>query len=255
MRAWSDEEGNHEGTSPGTASATYASTRCPIPTIEDRPTPSSRITQRRSAAPTCTSTRCSGRSSTRATSSGTSRWASSRRSAREVTDLAAGDRVVMPFNISCGHCWMCDQELLLAVRDHAGPRARHGRRAVRLHQALRPGARRPGRVPAGAAGAVRPDQGARGAARRAVPVPVRRAAHRLAGRRVRRRSRRAAASPSSGSGPIGADVARASPGTAARPGDRRRPRARAARAWRAAHGVEVVDLQRAPTTSPTASAS
>ena len=28
-----------------------------------------------------------------------------------VTDLAPGDRVVVPFNISCGHCWMCDQKL------------------------------------------------------------------------------------------------------------------------------------------------
>ena len=26
----------------------------------------------------------------------------------EVTDLAVGDRVVVPFNISCGHCCMCD---------------------------------------------------------------------------------------------------------------------------------------------------
>jgi threonine dehydrogenase-like Zn-dependent dehydrogenase len=29
----------------------------------------------------------------------------------EVTHVAAGDRVVIPFNISCGHCWMCDQGL------------------------------------------------------------------------------------------------------------------------------------------------
>jgi threonine dehydrogenase-like Zn-dependent dehydrogenase len=28
-----------------------------------------------------------------------------------VTELAAGDRVVVPFNISCGHCWMCSQGL------------------------------------------------------------------------------------------------------------------------------------------------
>ncbi|MDX6603413.1 MAG: hypothetical protein QOF13_2615 [Solirubrobacterales bacterium] len=28
-----------------------------------------------------------------------------------MTDLKAGDRVVIPFNISCGHCWMCDQQL------------------------------------------------------------------------------------------------------------------------------------------------
>jgi threonine dehydrogenase-like Zn-dependent dehydrogenase len=29
----------------------------------------------------------------------------------EVSHIAAGDRVVIPFNISCGHCWMCDQKL------------------------------------------------------------------------------------------------------------------------------------------------
>jgi threonine dehydrogenase-like Zn-dependent dehydrogenase len=29
----------------------------------------------------------------------------------EVTNLAVGDRVVIPFNISCGHCWMCERGL------------------------------------------------------------------------------------------------------------------------------------------------
>src|SRR5690349_5761634 len=29
----------------------------------------------------------------------------------EVTNLAVGDRVVVPFNISCGHCWMCSKAL------------------------------------------------------------------------------------------------------------------------------------------------
>jgi threonine dehydrogenase-like Zn-dependent dehydrogenase len=29
----------------------------------------------------------------------------------EVTHIKAGDRVVIPFNISCGHCYMCDQKL------------------------------------------------------------------------------------------------------------------------------------------------
>src|SRR5918997_1047453 len=27
------------------------------------------------------------------------------------TNIAPGDRVVLPFNISCGHCFMCDQRL------------------------------------------------------------------------------------------------------------------------------------------------
>jgi threonine dehydrogenase-like Zn-dependent dehydrogenase len=30
----------------------------------------------------------------------------------EVTQIAAGDRVVIPFNISCGHCFMCDKGLM-----------------------------------------------------------------------------------------------------------------------------------------------
>ena len=29
----------------------------------------------------------------------------------EVTDIKAGDRVVIPFQMSCGHCFMCDQGL------------------------------------------------------------------------------------------------------------------------------------------------
>ncbi|MBS1844905.1 MAG: alcohol dehydrogenase catalytic domain-containing protein, partial [Actinobacteria bacterium] len=29
----------------------------------------------------------------------------------EVSHIAPGDRVVIPFNISCGHCWMCEQGL------------------------------------------------------------------------------------------------------------------------------------------------
>ena len=30
----------------------------------------------------------------------------------DLTDIKAGDRVVIPFNISCGHCWMCGQGLM-----------------------------------------------------------------------------------------------------------------------------------------------
>jgi threonine dehydrogenase-like Zn-dependent dehydrogenase len=29
----------------------------------------------------------------------------------ETGDLKVGDRVVLPFNVSCGHCWMCDRQL------------------------------------------------------------------------------------------------------------------------------------------------
>ena len=78
---------------------------------------------------------------------------------------------------------------LRAVRDDPGARAGHGCRALRLHEALRAGARRPGGVPARPAGPVRPDQGPRGPAGRALPLPLRRAADVVAGRRVRRHPR------------------------------------------------------------------
>jgi threonine dehydrogenase-like Zn-dependent dehydrogenase len=29
----------------------------------------------------------------------------------DITNLAVGDRVVIPFTISCGHCWMCTRGL------------------------------------------------------------------------------------------------------------------------------------------------
>jgi threonine dehydrogenase-like Zn-dependent dehydrogenase len=41
----------------------------------------------------------------------------------DVTHLQPGDRVVIPFNLSCGHCWMCERQLYAQcettqVRDH-----------------------------------------------------------------------------------------------------------------------------------------
>src|SRR5690349_24984558 len=40
-----------------------------------------------------------------------------------VSDLAVGDRIVVPFQISCGHCFMCDEQLYTQcettqVREH-----------------------------------------------------------------------------------------------------------------------------------------
>ena len=43
----------------------------------------------------------------------------------ETGDLRVGDRVSIPFQISCGHCWMCDRRAVHAVRDHPGPRPGH----------------------------------------------------------------------------------------------------------------------------------
>ena len=49
----------------------------------------------------------------------------------EVTNLSPGDRVVIPFNISCGHCFMCDQGLMTQcettqVREHGSGAALFG---------------------------------------------------------------------------------------------------------------------------------
>src|SRR4051812_44765046 len=117
--------------------------------------------------------------------------------------------------------------LLRPVRDHPEQGAEQGRLAVRLHQAVRAGARRPGRVPAGAAGALRPDQGAGRPPRRALPLPLRRPDHLLAGRQVggHRRGRH-------GRGhrprPDRSDVRPDRPPPGRRPRDRDRQRARAA---------------------------
>ena len=83
----------------------------------------------------------------------------------EVTDIAVGDRVVIPFNISCGHCFMCDARPPIAMRDHAERRARHRRRrcsATPSSTARCPAAQAELlRVPQAA---LRPDQGVRGSA-------------------------------------------------------------------------------------------
>ena len=67
-----------------------------------------------------------------------------------VTNLAKGDRVVIPFNISCGHCFMCSQGLQ-SQRDDAGQGKGLRSLALRLLRAVRLRARRAGGVPAGAA--------------------------------------------------------------------------------------------------------
>jgi len=85
----------------------------------------------------------------------------------DVEHIAKGDRVVIPFNISCGACWMCDHDPV-PVRDDPGPRPGHRGRPLRLHKALRPGPGRPGRVPARSTGPLRAYQGARRATRRSL---------------------------------------------------------------------------------------
>ena len=46
----------------------------------------------------------------------------------EVTNVKKGDRVIIPFNVSCGHCWYCTHDLTSQC-DNSNP---HGQRAVFL---------------------------------------------------------------------------------------------------------------------------
>ena len=165
-----------------------------------RPTRSSASRPPASAAPTCTCTRCSAPFMTPGDILGP-RADGHRRGGRQ-----RGDR---PRSRRPGRDPVPDRlRQLLHVRPGpARPSARPPRSAsegmgaalfgyTKLYGA---GARRPGRVPAGAAGPLRPDQGPRRPAGRPLRLPLRRAAHRLAGRRVRRRPRRAAPWPCSAS--------------------------------------------------------
>ncbi|WP_344157830.1 alcohol dehydrogenase catalytic domain-containing protein [Kribbella yunnanensis] len=103
-----------------------------------------------------------------------------------VTSLSVGDRVVVPFQIACGSCFMCNRNLqtqceTTQVREQGMGAALFG--YTKLYGA---GPRRPGRIPSRSPGAVRADQGAARSAGRSFRLPVRRAADRLAGGPVRR---------------------------------------------------------------------
>ncbi|CAA9487634.1 MAG: Threonine dehydrogenase and related Zn-dependent dehydrogenases, partial [uncultured Solirubrobacteraceae bacterium] len=116
----------------------------------------------------------------------------------------------------------------VAVRDDAEPRHGHRRLPVRLHEALRPGRRRAGGVPARPAGAVRADQGPRRPAGRSLRLPLRRPADRVAGGRVRQHPegrQRHHPRPRADR----RDVRPHRPAPGRRAGHRRRPRARAPR--------------------------
>ena len=148
----------------------------------------------------------------------------------EVTELKPGDRVVVPFNISCGTCFMCGQGLqsqceTTQVREHGMGAALFG--YTKLY----------GHVPGGQAEFLRvPFRPTYGPIKVPEGPPDDRFVFlsdvlpdRLAGRRVRGRSRRRQrrrARPRADRRHVRAG----SRCTAGRPGDRRRPRARAARA-------------------------
>ena len=46
-----------------------------------------------------------------------------------VTKLKKGDRVVVPFTISCGHCWFCDQTMY-SLCDNTNPKPENARKAM-----------------------------------------------------------------------------------------------------------------------------
>ena len=82
----------------------------------------------------------------------------------DVTQIKPGDRVVIPFNISCGRCFMCDQELYsqcetTQVRDQGKGASLLG--YTKLYGQV-PGGQ--AELLAGSPGALRSDQGSRRAA-------------------------------------------------------------------------------------------
>ena len=96
-----------------------------------------------------------------------------------MTNLTIGDRVVVPFTISCGQCWFCQPGAVLVLR-HRPVRMPTWRSRRMGHSPagpvrLPPHAwglqRRPGRVSARTDGGCRADQGPRQSFRRTVPVP------------------------------------------------------------------------------------
>ena len=163
----------------------------PDPPIEEPTDTIVRITSTGSAAPTCTCTRCSAPFMDEGDILGHEPMGIVEEVGSDVTSIKAGDRVVIPFNISLRHAASCatrgcsTQCETTQVREQGMGAALFG--YTELY----------GQVPGGQAeflrvpqAAVRPDQGARGPARRPLRLPVRRAADRLAGRRVRGRPRR-----------------------------------------------------------------
>ena len=105
--------------------------------------------------------------------------------------LKVGDRVVVPFTISCGECFFCKNGLLLGLRavqpqsQEAEKLWGHSPAGLFGYSHLLGGyRRRPGGISARALRRCRPDQGSGRAHRRAGAVPLRHFPDRLHGRRV-----------------------------------------------------------------------
>jgi threonine dehydrogenase-like Zn-dependent dehydrogenase len=122
----------------------------------------------------------------------------------EVTHIKAGDRVVIPFNISCGDCWMCKQKLFAQcettqVRNEEKGASLFG--YTKLYGEVPGGQAEYLRVPQAHFGPIKvPENSAPPtSATSSSPTCCRRPGRRSS----TRRSQRAAASPSSGSGRSG----------------------------------------------------
>ena len=112
--------------------------------------------------------------------------------------IAPGDRVVVPFNISCGHCWMCDGGC-----SHSARPPRTGSTAKAHRCSATPTVRRGARRPGGATCACRRPSSGRSRCQRCtgrpLSLPVRHPADRVAGSPSSPTCPKAGASPSSGS--------------------------------------------------------
>ena len=107
----------------------------------------------------------------------------------EVDQIEKGDRVVIPFNISCGHCWMCERQLFAQCettqnRDTGTGASLFG--YTKLYGQVPGGQAEYLRVPQAQFGPIKVPGGA---ARRSLSLPLRRPADGLAGGRVRRHPR------------------------------------------------------------------
>ncbi len=79
----------------------------------------------------------------------------------EVTQIAPGDRVVVPFNVSCGYCYMCDKGLQSQCETTQVRERGTGAGLLGYTKLYGQGPGRSSRAPAGSSGAVRANQGAR----------------------------------------------------------------------------------------------
>ena len=167
---------------------------------------------------------------------------------KDVTKLKKGDRVVVPFTISCGDCWFC-KRTEFSLCDNSNPNAEIARKVMGQSPAglfgyshmlggYAGGQAEYLRVPFADVGPIKiPD----GPARREGPVPLRHLPDRLHGRRERRDP---AGRHGRGLGlragrpvrhPQRLDARR-------RAGDRHRPRARAPARWREQGKAETINF-------------